>query len=184
MHVRASVISGTQVVSDATQYIVGTLGAPLIDSDTGKIVGFFVHSFEMGRELLLQSIDITSWGTRVHILSEDRLGPPEDFVRFEKLLTDGRTFLGQTIRVQGTGRSLGKLCDVQFSTRHFLVEWIFPRRFFFAQTPIAASEIVEVTPEAVWIKNPVRPIKEEKREEEEVAVPAVLPESAPAMSGK
>lgn len=157
MHIRQSFSRGMQVVDDSTQQTVGILDEPLIDPDNGRITGFFVLPMFLGESrLFLQSADIASWGTRVHVLSEDRLGPPEDFVRLSARLQDPRAFLGQTIRVSGTGRTLGVLDDVQFNTRHFMVEWLFPRRWFFVRQPLPASDIVEVTEEAIWVKNPLK----------------------------
>lgn len=157
MHIRQSFARGMQVVDDSTQQTVGILDEPLIDPDNGRIVGFFVLPVFIGEsELFLQSSDIVSWGTRVHILSADRLGPPEDLVRLQARLRDPRPFLGQPIRVHGTGRTLGVLDDIQFSTRQFMTEWLFPRRWFFIRQPIPVSDIVEVTEAAVWVKDPVR----------------------------
>lgn len=170
---RASQSQGMLVVDDSTQEAVGVLDRPLIDPDTGRIVGFFVLSVILGdAELFLQAQDIVSWGTRVHVLSADRLGPPEDFVRLKARLEDLRTFLGQKILVQGTRQSLGVLEDVQFDTRHFAVEWLFPRRFFFIRQPIPASEILEVTQEAVWVQNPIRPVRQSLKSEESLDLTA------------
>ncbi len=161
MHMRASQAQGTQVIDDSTQQALGIIDDPLIDPDTGRIVGFFVLPVMMGEgELLLQTSDILSWGTRVHVLSQDRLGPPEDFVRLKKRLEDPRAFLGQTIRTQEAKKSLGMLDDVQFNTRNFAVEWLFPRKLFFIRQPIPVTEVLEVTEEAIWVRDPIRPVKE------------------------
>ncbi len=157
MHIRQSFARGMQVVDDSTQQTVGVLDEPLIDPDNGRIAGFFVLPVYLGESrLFLQSTDIVSWGTRVHVLSEDRLGPPEDFIRLSERLHDPRPFLGQVIRVAGTGRSIGTLDDVQFNTRHFMIEWLFPRRWLFVRQPLPASDIVEVTEAAVWVRDPIK----------------------------
>lgn len=161
MHIRVSQSRGMQVVDDGVQQVVGFLDDPLVDPDTGRIAGFFVvPAFFGAEELFLQSVDIVSWGTRVHILEEDRLGPPEEFVRLQERFTDTRSFLGQTIRTKGTNRTLGILADLQFNTRHFTVEWLFPRRFFILRSPIPVTDVLEVTPEAVWVRDPLRPVRE------------------------
>jgi uncharacterized protein YrrD len=172
MHLRSSAAIGTFVVDDSTQQPVGVLGEPVIDPDTGRILGFFVFSARVGMgELFLQSMDIISWGTRVHIKNDDCLGPPDDFVRLQRMFDDPRTFLGQQIRTEKMQRVLGRCVDVQFNTHHFQVEWLFPRRFFMNRQPIPATDIVEVTPEAIIVREPIRATKE--------VVPQ--PEQAPSM---
>jgi len=158
MHIRQSDARGMHVVDDSTQQTVGILHEPLIDADNGRIIGFFVLPVFLGEaELFLQTMDIVSWGTRVHVLSADRLGAPEDFVRLHARLEDPRPFLGQALRERRSGKALGSLDDVQFNTRHFTIDWLFPRRWFFLRQPLPASDVLEVTEDAVWMKDPIRP---------------------------
>lgn len=175
MHVRFSQVRGTPVVDDSTQFMLGVLTDPLIHPDTGRIEGFFVAG--SAEELFLSCHDIVAWGMQVHIKNADKLGPPSDFIRLQKLLEDPRTFLGQLIRTEETRRTLGVCTDVQFDTRHFIVEWLFPRRFFLIRQPIPASDVGEVTPEAIWVKDPLRPMKEKIAEKpvEQVGLSEVLP---------
>ena len=170
MHVRLSSIRGLSVVDDESQQVVAVLEEPLIHPDTGMIQGFFVYSFIPGEsgELFLSCHDIAAWGLHVHIRSADRLSPPEDLVRITALLEDPRTFLGQRMKIDGTGKNLGTCLDVQFDTRHFHVEWLFPKRFFFWRQPVAASEVLEVTEEAILIRDPMGAVKEK-----EVTMPKV-----------
>lgn len=179
MHIRLSMARGMKIVDDSTQQTVGILEDPLIDPDSGRIIGFFVTSLSLGEShLFLQTIDVVSWGTRIHILSADRLGPPHDFVRLTSRLEDPRRFLGQALRVHGTGRSLGTLVDVQFNTRHFVVEWLFPRKWLWTRQPLPASDIVEVTNEAIWMKEPLSPVQERSEEKKSLDV-SVLQEVLP-----
>lgn len=177
MHLRCSSAIGTYVVDDSTQQPVGVLGEPVIDPDTGRILGFFVFSGRVGAgELFLQSIDIISWGTRVHVRNDDCLGPPDDLVRLQQAFEDPRTFLGQSIKTEKTKRVIGRCSDVQFNTHHFQVEWLFPRRFFMNRQPIPATDIVEVTPEAIWVREPAR-LSKETVTQTEVAptIPEIIP---------
>lgn len=162
MHVRLSSVLGTPVVDDQTQQFLGLLHDPVIQADSGKIEGFFVHTAlpEFPPIVFLQTSDIIAWGTNVHILSKDRLSPPEELVRLQSSLHDPRTFLGQRIRIEGSGRILGTCADVQFDTRHCLVEWIFPRRFFVYRQPVLATDISEVTPDAIWVRDPLQSVRE------------------------
>lgn len=149
-----------QVVDDSTQYAVGMLDDPLIEPDTGKIAGFFVQTLGLSPEstLFLNVLDITQWGTKVHIAREDVLSPPGELVRMESAMQDPRTMLGQQIRIRPGGITIGRCVDVQFDTKRFVVEWMFPRRWFFMRDPVATTEIIEITRNAIWVKPPIRPV--------------------------
>ena len=182
MHLRSSQVRGIPVIHDGTQQIAGFLHSPLIDPDTGRIIGFFVLSaFAGSGELFLQSPDIVAWGTRVHIRSEDCLSPPNELIRLKNALSDPRRVIGQRIRTKDTKRNLGICSDVQFNTRHLIAEWIFPWKYFIARQPLPLSDILEVTPEAVWVRDPIRPISVEvpKEKDSEVVLP-VRPDVVPA----
>jgi len=181
MHLRSSQVRGIHLVDDGTQQVVGFLDYPLIDPDTGRVLGFFVLSTFSGGSVFLQSADIAAWGTRVHIRSEDCLSPPDELIRLKSALEDPRRVIGQVIRTKDSGRHLGICGDVQFNTRHFIVEWIFPRKFFIARQPLPMSDIIEVTPEAVWVKDPLRPIVVRRtRQAEEEGMTTVISDVVPA----
>jgi uncharacterized protein YrrD len=169
MQIRASVALGMPVVDEEAQEIVAFLSSPLILPDTGKIEGFFVISAGglISGELFLSCSDIVAWGTRVHVLSFDRLSPPEELIRLQPLLDDPRPFLGQRIMTKRGKKVIGICDDVQFDTRHFLVQWIFPKKFFFFHNdPLPTTEILEVTPEAIIIREPLRPVRQKIDEAE------------------
>ncbi len=183
MHVRLSSVLGTPVVDDQTQQFVGLLSDPLIHPDTGKIEGFFVHSAvpDLPSNVFLQTSDIIAWGTNVHVSSIDRLCPPDELVRLQSFFRDPRPFLGQHIRIEDSKRLLGTCSDVQFDTRHCMVEWIFPRRFFIYRQPIPTSDISEVTSDAIWIRDPLRHIREKAIKSSEPEKPTILStDSVPA----
>lgn len=171
------------MIDDGSQQVIGFLDAPLIDPDTGRILGFFVQSV-LGGDLFLQSVDIAAWGTRIHVKDEDRLSPPHELIRLKSVLEEPRTFLGQAIRTKDTNRTIGICADVQFNTRHFMVEWLFPRKFFLAKQPLPVTEVLEVTPEGIWVKDPFRAAKEKTGAEEKEVVQKAVTEVLPALSRK
>ncbi len=182
MHVRWSALRGTLVLDEDTQDCVGILARPLVDPDTGSILGFFVRTLpSFTGDKFLSTQDILSVGTKVHIRSADMLSPPGEIIRLQKHLEDPRPFFGQHIRIRSSGKSLGRCSDVQFDTRHFLLEWMFPRGLFFFGQPIAASEIIEVTVDAIWIKEPLREQKEKLKKEQKEITRSLIPEITPSM---
>ena len=158
MQVRASAIRGMPIVEESTMQRVAVLDAPLIHPDTGAIEGFFVLGEipEVPGIAFLAAIDIVAWGTSLHIRSTDCLAPPEDLVRMRTRFDDPRHVLRQPVRIQGTMTLVGVCADVQFDTRKMVLQWIFPRRFFLYRRPISVTEIVEVTPDAIIVRDPLR----------------------------
>ncbi len=167
MHIRFSIVLGTSVLDDESSRVIAKISDILINPDTGKIVGFFVMvpGLFSGHGHFLSCTDIVAWGTVVHVRSEDAIVPAEDLVRLQLLLADSRRVIGQQI-VTLTGRTyLGMCTDVQFDTRQMEIEWLFPKKYVFvSQSPVPASDIVEITPEAIVVREPLR-LKKEKVEE-------------------
>jgi hypothetical protein len=165
VHVRASSIVGMPVVDDTAQEAVGILRHPLVNPDTGLIEGFFLDTIDPGMvDAFLMAHDIVAWGTRIHVRDGHRVASAADFIRLRPLLDDPRSVLHQQIRVRDSRRFLGTCVDIQLDTRKFSIEWLFPRRWFLMRDPIPASEILEVTPEAIWVRDPIRVLPEEADE--------------------
>ena len=177
MHLLYSQAIGTEIIDDVDHRIQGIVDDILIDPDKGKIVGLLVMVKVAPEQYLLQTQDILAWGKRIHVRSEDVLGPAEEFVRFQQLLSDERTIVGQRIQTEHK-RYLGKCVDVQFNTERLNIEWIFPRKFIRRGIALPATDILEVIPEAIVVKSQ-RPreviaeeeIKEATPEEEVEPVP-------------
>ncbi len=163
MHIRFSIAVGTPVMDDETSRIVARISDILINPDTGKVAGFFVDAAALSSadRYFVSSDDIVAWGTVAHVRHAESIVPAVDIVRLRSLLDDPRTVLGQPIVTKDSQRYVGTCDDVQFDTRHMSVEWLFPRKYlFFSQAPLPAREIVEITPEAILIKEQLRPQKE------------------------
>ena len=64
-------------------------------------------------------------GTRISIRSSKSLFPIEEHIRLLPLFLEGRPVLRQPIRTQ-SGKYIGRCMDIQFDTRYFMVEWLFP----------------------------------------------------------
>ena len=155
---------------------MGTLSGIVLHPDTGVVEGFFVCTpglFERGN-LFLQSVNILHWGLRVTIRHADVLSSVDDLVRLRTLIDEHRPILGQRM-ITESGRTLGRCSDVQFTTNDFRLEWLFPRRFLRTGIPVPASQILEVTPEAIILRDTLLPSKEAQE-----AVPLLpqMPEAA------
>ena len=157
MHRRFSSLLGHSIHAEDTDEHVGAVVGICIDPDTGRVEGFHVliPGFLQLKTLFLSSADVLRYGTSVHIASGDRIAPISDWIRLEHLEYTLRTVYRQRM-VTESGRTLGRVADVQFNTDTSMLEWIFPRRFFRYGTPLPVSEIVEVTDAAVVVKDQIR----------------------------
>ena len=156
MHVRFSSCIGTPVLEEGGETTLGLLSGILIHPDTGKVEGFLVHMQGfMGRgDLFCSSDDIVRWGTRVYLRDADMLAPPEDRIRLQTLLRDPRTVIGQSICTE-SGIKLGRCSDIQFDTESMHIEWLFPRKFFRWGIALPVADILEITPKAILIRDPL-----------------------------
>lgn len=142
----------------------GRICGILLQPDLGIVQGFFVRGAGTPlrvAELFLAVPDILHWGTRVRVRSDETLAPVEELVRLQAQLHEGRKILGQRI-VTEAGRGLGRCRDVQFETKTFRLEWIFPKKFLRLRTPLPASSIIEVRREAVIVRDPEIPVRSEQ----------------------
>jgi uncharacterized protein YrrD len=137
-----------QVIAESTQEIPGRISDVLIDPDTGKIEGFFCD----GHRFFLASHDIARFSAVITIARADLVGPVDDLIRLKALLADPRTILGQKIRTQD-GKFLGRCADIQFDTKTFRMEWIWPRKYFRWGIAIPSSSIIEVRPDHIVVQN-------------------------------
>jgi len=154
MHVRFSLCREMPILEEGSEQPLGTLFDVFIHPDLGVIEGFFVSipRFFSADILFLSAADILHWGNRLYVRDSDVLGPLEERVRLHALWQEGRTMLRQKMMTEG-GASLGTCRDVQFDTKSFRIEWLFPRTLLRWRTPVPASAIIEVRPDAVIVKD-------------------------------
>ncbi len=176
MRARLTRSIGLPVLDEETGDILGTISAMLPNPDTGVIAGFFVRTSGLFSHaaLFLPAAGILHWGLRVTVRTRDVLAPVEDLIRLQSLLAGNRPIIGQRMVTEG-GRTLGRCADVQFSTKDFRLEWLFPRRFLQSGIPVPASQILEVKPEEIVLRETALPEKEAP-----VSVPLIppMPEAA------
>lgn len=162
MHVRLSTSLGTPVVAEDGEEQIGSLAGAVVHPDLGTIEGFYVGRpgfLGRGEELFLPAMDVLHWGHRIRVRSEDALVPLEDIVRLHALAGEGRTVIGQQI-VTESGVSLGTCRDIQFETKTFRLEWIFPKKWLRFRTEIPASSIIEVRPDAIVVRDALAGVTE------------------------
>ena len=178
MHLLHSPAIGTEVIDEADHQLQGVVAEILLDPDRGKIVALFIASPLSRDFLVLQTQDILSWGQRIHIAEAERIAPPQDILRLAPFLEEKRKMLGQRIQTK-SGIVIGKCVDFQFNAERFNVEWIFPRKLLRKGIPLPATDILEVTEEAIIVKDQT-PKEEKAPVEERVEAPKLEPVITPA----
>lgn len=153
MQLRFTMCRGMFVYEQGTEDLVGMIDQILIDPDTGGIEGFFVSVRGVfSHSLFVRTDDVVHMGTVVKVRSAECLCDPEEIIRLQPLLQDPRRILGQSIVTQG-GQKIGRCKDIQFETKTFRLQWLFPRTFLRWGVSIPASHIIEVKEEAIIVKN-------------------------------
>ena len=145
---------GMPIVAENADEAVGTLSGILIHPDLGRIEGFFVRvpGLFQTDHLFLATQDVLHWGSRIRVLDPDVLSPLEERVRLHSLFLEGRTVLGQKILTESV-RQVGTCRDVQFETKTFRLEWIFPKKWWRWGTGIPATAIIEVRGDAIIVRD-------------------------------
>jgi uncharacterized protein YrrD len=159
MHLLYSDTIGTEIIDDIDHQIHGKVADILIDPDKSKIIALLVVIPGASEIYALHTHDISNWGNRIHIGDANVLGPAVDFVRLQDFLNDPRTVIGQKIKTRD-GFCIGKCTDIQFEATTFRVEWIFPRKFFIKKLSLPTSDILEITEDAIIIKDQTPKVEE------------------------
>ena len=76
--------------------VLGTIEAPVLHPDTGKVEGFFIRlpGFFHGADPFLSTQDILHWGTYVRVGDPDTIGPLEDRLRLHAIAESGAGMSG------------------------------------------------------------------------------------------
>ncbi len=131
----------------------GQIIKPLPNPETGKIEGFYVSVPGALRTetLFLASSDIVRFSTRVWIRRSEMLSASEDHLRLRRFMEHPRPIQGQQIRTED-GIRLGRCADVQFDPQSFMIQWLFPKKFFRWGVALPLSAIIEVRKDAIIVR--------------------------------
>lgn len=154
MHVRLSMCIGMPVLDERSDEALASVTGIFAHPDLGKLEGLFVMTAR-GEEFLAVS-DISHWGRSVVVRHPDAIATLDERVRLSALWDEARPVVGQRI-VTESGKFLGRCKDVQFETDTFRMEWLFPRRMLRWQRPVPVTAVVEVTVDAVKVRDAYAP---------------------------
>jgi sporulation protein YlmC with PRC-barrel domain len=168
MHVRLSMCIGMPVLDERSDEALASVTGIFAHPDLGTLEGLFVMTAR-GEEFLAVS-DIAHWGRSVVVRDPDAIAPLDERVRLMALWDEARPIVNQRIVTEG-GMFLGRCKDVQFETDTFRMEWLFPRKMLRWQRPVPVTAVVEVTVDAVKVRDTYAPAQ--ALPEEEAAMSAL-----------
>jgi sporulation protein YlmC with PRC-barrel domain len=151
----------------------------LIDPDRGIVEGFFVEiGLLLGTEVLfLSTNDVRRFGTTVEIAHREVLGPLTERIRLQEISDSCRPVLSQRI-VTESGRFIGRCRDVQFETKTFRLEWLFPRKWLRWGVALPIHDVVRIGREAIVVRDAVAPKPVEVSAEASMTLPQLTSEPA------
>ncbi len=154
------------VLAADTREELGFVSGVLLHPDRGVVEGFFVQvpEFVHAQTHFVHSCDVLDVGPPLLIRSNDALGDPQEVLRVQQVLSDPRTVLGQPMLTED-GQRLGRCADAQVDAATLSLTWLFPKRWFRWGAPVAAADIVRITPQAILVKSRLRPIIEAEQEQ-------------------
>ncbi len=177
MHVRFSMVRGMPVIEQQGETLIGIIDGLVVDPDRGMILAFIVMEPRLlfpGRYALLTS-DIISFGTVVRVRDAERLAAFDEIIRLQPFIDSPRTILSQPIITQRGKKRIGICRDIQFTTKTYSIEWLFPSRWLRSGIPVSASDIHEVTSDAIIVRDPEKAVP---LLTEEPALPVSMPSPA------
>lgn len=172
MLVAASRLIGTPVLSVQSSGPIGTLGNPIVDPDTLKILAFVVDGplTRRGPNILdVKSIrEYSSYGCVIDSIEE--LVEPNDVIRISEVLPLNFALSGLHVETK-KGSKLGRVIDYTVTSEDFIVQQIIVKRpliksFTDPELTISKKEIVEITDYKIIVKDEEKTLKARSENED------------------
>lgn len=173
MLVAASRLIGTPILSMQASGQIATLGNPIVDPDTLKIIAFYLTGPLMAKATA-NIMDVSSireysrYGMVIDTV--DELVEPDDVIKISKVLELNFELNGLKVETKKKS-NLGKVIDYTVSSDNFSVQQIIVKRplikgFIDPELTIPRKEIVEVTDYKIIVKDEEKVIKEKAEKED------------------
>lgn len=163
-------IVGMPVVEEGMMRPITTVKDVVIDPENGKLVAFIV---DVSKNLVVVPFDILSWGDIIRISDEDAIVPGDDVLRVHAVQKKGIKFFRTNV-VTKSGNNLGQVIDFAIDNKTFELRKLYVAKMILAMFRynsrlIAASEILEILPDKIIVKDELRLIPEKAGANKEVA---------------
>lgn len=165
MLVLTKLILSKPVMSLRTGRPVATAVEPIINPNNLKIEGFWcLDNREKNKQLVLVQPDIRDILPAGIVIDDyDKLADPEDLVRLQKVMNYRFGLLGMHVVTEHKKR-IGKISDyatdpdTMYIQKLYVVQSIF-QSFAGGSLSVDRSQIIEITPKKIVIKDPLKPVK-------------------------
>ncbi len=152
-----------QYITDETGRQLSRIIDVVLNTDTGKVVGFLLAP---DGQKAIAPLDITSWNHVITVHdSEEIMDTEELHSLMTALKKDTRIYKNKVITKNGL--YMGKVVDFAIDPKFFTVTKLFVAKvflgiFFYERKIISQKQILEITKEAIIIRNPVETISIKK----------------------
>ena len=172
MLVAASRLIGTPVLSVQSSGPIGTIGSPIIDPDTLKILAFHIDGplTRRGPNILdTKSIrEYSSYGCVIDSIEE--LVEPDDIIRVSEVLSLNFNLTGLRVETK-KGSKLGHVSDYTVTSEDFIIQQIIVKRpliksFTDPELTISKKEIVEIDDYKIIVKDEEKTLKARSENED------------------
>jgi len=149
-------IFGARVLEFDSGDLVATVSGIIVDPDTGIVEAFWVKPTTLNvRSAILRVPDIVELKKNFYINSDKVLAQAEDVIRISEILTDGRTFLRNSVKNEA-GHSYGTCVDLGFDTKTFALRHIYSKRSVLGLITLderifSYNNIIRVLPEMILV---------------------------------
>ncbi|MCA9373898.1 MAG: PRC-barrel domain-containing protein [Candidatus Gracilibacteria bacterium] len=153
---------GLPVISHSRQPLTRVRDV-IIDTDKGKIVGFFVMG---GSNHVVAPIDILEWNSVIMINDQEDIIEPDEVHTIREALKKDATIFKKRVYTK-SGDYLGKVLDFGMNSQLYeltviIVSKAFLSLFFWDKKIISSKDIIRIKPDRIIVKDLVQTVPMEK----------------------
>jgi sporulation protein YlmC with PRC-barrel domain len=138
-------------------YKLGRVHDIAMNTDTGKIVGFFV---DPGGKKVLAPIDVIHWGSALTVHDEEAILESEEIHQVMEALKKGIRVIRNRV-VTKSGEDLGQVVDFAVNDKFFtltklIVAKNFLGLFYHRKRMIPSLDVIEIKKDRIIVKDPLK----------------------------
>lgn len=135
----------------------------LLNTDTGKVMGFFVMG---GATKVITPTDILEWDDALVIHDQDDIVETEEVINVQKAIEKNMKIMKKNVYVK-SGEYIGKVLDFGINDQFYELTAIIVAKSFLGlvlwdRKIISAKDIIEVKKDRIIVKDLVKAVKMEK----------------------
>ena len=170
---------GTIILDHQTGEPLGLIKDVILDTDKGKIEGFWVKPASLMADYLILDIkDILEWKKNIYVKSEEVFAEPGEIIKIEALLEKNVLLIDNAAQNE-EGEYLGDVFNYDFEDKTYLIKTIYTQKSFFGfisyqKRIFDRKRILKITSEYVLVNNKENKVTDPPVEVEEGIAGPVL----------